>query len=394
MPFPKVFRMATLMMLVSAAIVVTWSGLSAAATPGAPQVLSAYATPSALGPSGGTVTVTGRVKNARTCQLEVLSRQSFPVVYSHNPTSACQNGAFSAHVLIGANPSPVKRTVAFALFARDGSLSSTGLFYVSVGPFLAPSVLSAYATPSALGPSGGTVTVTGRVKNARTCQLEVLSRQSFPVVYSHNPTSACQNGAFSAHVLIGANPSPVKRTVAFALLARDGSLSSTGLFYVSAGAVPGALGPVCLCHPERPRPERGHRDRDGQGEERPHLPARGAFAPVVPRGVLAQPDQRLPERGLLGSCPDRGQPEPGQAHRGFRPVGARRAACRPPGSSTYPWRCGPPTSLLPRRHLRPRCRTGTRRGQPGTTFPGPSARRQVLLSQNHCPTRRPLPSLA
>ena len=222
MPFPKVFRMATLMMLVSAAIVVTWSGLSAAATLGAPQVLSAY------------------------------------------------------------------------------------------------------ATPSALGPSGGTVTVTGRVKNARTCQLEVLSRQSFPVVYSHNPTSACQNGAFSARVLIGANPSPVKRTVAFALLAPNGSLSSTGLFYVIRGAVPGALGLIRLCHPERPRPERGHRDRDGQGEERPHLPARGAVAPVVPRGLLAQPDQRLPERGVLGSCADRGQPEPGQAHRGVRPLGAQR----------------------------------------------------------------------
>ena len=221
-PFPKVFRIATLMMLVSAAIVVTWSGLSAAATPGAPQVLSAYATPSALGPSGGTVTVTGRVKNARTCQLEVLSRQSFPVVYSHNPTSACQNGAFSAHVADRGQPEPGQAHRGF------------------------------------------------RPVGAR--------RQ--PVVYR-------------ALLRIG-------------------------------GAVLGALGPVCLCHPERPRPERGHRDRDGQGEERPHLPARGAVAPVVPRGVLAQPDQRLPERGVLGSRPDRGQPEPGQAHRGFRPVGARR----------------------------------------------------------------------
>jgi hypothetical protein len=131
-PFAKLFRLATLTVLVSAAIVVTWSGLSAAATLRAPEVLSAYATPSALGPSGGTVTVTGRVNHARTCQLEVLSRQSFPVVYSHNPTSACQNGTFSARVLIGANPSPLKRTVALALLARNGSLSSTGLFYVSL----------------------------------------------------------------------------------------------------------------------------------------------------------------------------------------------------------------------------------------------------------------------
>ncbi len=227
-PHPKVFRIATLVALASAATVGAWSGPSAAAPLEGPAVLSVYATPSALGPSGGTVTVTGRVKNARSCQIEVLSRQSFPVVYSHNPTTACQNGAFSARVTIGANPSPVKRTVALALVAQDGNLSATGRFYVSLAPHLAPAVLSVYATPSALGPSGGTVTVTGRVKNARSCQIEVLSRQSFPVVYSHNPTTACQNGAFSARVTIGANPSPVKRTVALALVAQDGNLSAMG----------------------------------------------------------------------------------------------------------------------------------------------------------------------
>ena len=242
------------MAVATAAILVTWSGLAVAAFPAAPKVLSAYATPSALGPSGGTVTVTGRVKNARSCQLELLSRQSFPVVYSRSPTTACRNGTFSAHVRIGANPAPVKRTVVLALVARNGSLSFTGLFYVPLAPLLPPSVLSAYATPSALGPSGGTVTVTGRVKNARSCQLELLSRQSFPVVYSHSPTTACRNGTFSAHVLIGGNPSPVKRTVVLALVARDGSLSFTGLFYVplapllppsvlSAYATPSALGP-------------------------------------------------------------------------------------------------------------------------------------------------------
>ena len=254
MPHPKVFRIATLMALASAAAVVAWSGPAAAASLEGPAVLSVHATPSALGPSGGTVTVTGRVKNARSCQIEVLSRQSFPVVYSHNPTTACQNGAFSARVTIGANPSPVKRTVALALLAEDGNLSSIGRFYVSLAPHLAPAVLSVHATPSALGPSGGTVTVTGRVKNARSCQIEVLSRQSFPVVYSHNPTTACQNGAFSARVTIGANPSPVKRTVALALLAEDGNLSSIGRFYVSLAphlapavlsvhATPSALGP-------------------------------------------------------------------------------------------------------------------------------------------------------
>ena len=68
-------------------------------------------------------------------------------------------------------------------------------------------VLSARATPVALGPSGGQVAVTGTVRHAGTCQLELLSRQSFPVVYSHNPTTACRSGRYSAHVTIGANTS-------------------------------------------------------------------------------------------------------------------------------------------------------------------------------------------
>jgi len=43
------------------------------------------------------------------------------------------------------------------------------------------------------------------VENATSCQLELLSRQSFPVVYSHDPTTACQDGSYSAFVTIGTN---------------------------------------------------------------------------------------------------------------------------------------------------------------------------------------------
>ena len=180
-------------------------------------------------------------------------------------------------------------------------------------------MLSARATPGALGPAGGQVPVTGTVENAATCQLELLSRQSFPVVYSHNPTTACQDGSFSAHVTIGANPSPVKRTVAFALVARNGAYSSTGRFYVSlepvsvpevlsARATPSALGPAAA------------RCRDRDRQERRHLPARAAVAPVLPRRVLAQPDNGLPRRQLLGPRHHRGQPERhGKRTRRLRP---------------------------------------------------------------------------
>jgi hypothetical protein len=206
-----------------------------------PSVLSARATPSALGPAGGHVLVTGTVRNANTCRLVLLSRQSFPVVYADNPTTACRSGSYSAHVTIGANPSAAMRTVAFALIARNGTYSSTGRFYVVLEPLLVPSVLSARATPSALGPAGGQVLVTGTVRNANTCRLVLLSRQSFPVVYADNPTTACRSGSYSAHVIIGANPSVIKRTVAFALVARNGTYSSTGYFYVSLVASPTPL---------------------------------------------------------------------------------------------------------------------------------------------------------
>jgi hypothetical protein len=197
-----------------------------------PLVLSVHAAPGALPLGGGQVHVTGTVRSASFCQLRLLSRQSFPVVYSHNPTTACDHGIFSAHVTIGVNPSPVQRTVAFALVARNGPFSFTGRFYISVAPRLAPAVLAVHAAPGAVGPNGGQVLVTGTVTHARSCQLRLLSRQSFPVVYSHNATTACGHGSFSAHVTIGANPSPVQRTLAFALVTRNGPLAFTGLFYV------------------------------------------------------------------------------------------------------------------------------------------------------------------
>jgi hypothetical protein len=220
----------------SAALVLAAPLSALAGTPPRPLVLSVRAVPGALPPGGGQIEVTGTVEQAASCQLLRLSRQSFPVVYSHNPTTACSNGSYSAFVTIGANPSPVRRTVAFALVVRNGPFSFTGRFYLSLGPLLAPSVLSAHATPSALGPGGGQVRVAGTVKHARSCQLLLLSRQSFPVVYSHNPTTACSNGSYTAYVTIGANPSPVRRTVAFALVAQDGPSSFTGSFYVSLAA--------------------------------------------------------------------------------------------------------------------------------------------------------------
>ncbi len=96
------------------------------------------------------------------------------------------------------------------------------------GPAL---VLSARAVPWVLPASGGTVTVTGRVKNASSCQLELLSSYAIPVVYSRLSTP-CGGGNFSTPVTFGANLASIGRTVRLALVARSATSMSSGRFYV------------------------------------------------------------------------------------------------------------------------------------------------------------------
>src|SRR5579862_5230946 len=76
-------------------------------------------------------------------------------------------------------------------------------------------VLSARAVPWVLPASGGFVSVTGHVKGARSCQLELLSSYAIPVVYPHSSTP-CEGGNFSAQVSFGANLARVGRTVKMA----------------------------------------------------------------------------------------------------------------------------------------------------------------------------------
>jgi hypothetical protein len=108
----------------------------------------------------------------------------------------------------------------------------------SASPLPAPAavVLSASAAPGQLPASGGTVTVVATVDHASSCQLQLLSSQPFAVVYSHDPKSC--TGDYSARVTIGPNPTPVQRTIAFALLARNVGSASMARFYVllAAGA--------------------------------------------------------------------------------------------------------------------------------------------------------------
>jgi hypothetical protein len=79
------------------------------------------------------VEVTGEVKDATTCQLELLSKQSLQVVYSTHGRPC--SSTFTAHIFIGPNRSAVHLTIVFGLVARNRASISVAHFSVDVaGP--------------------------------------------------------------------------------------------------------------------------------------------------------------------------------------------------------------------------------------------------------------------
>ena len=81
---------------------------------------------------------------------------------------------------------------------QQASASDSGAPAALVG------VLSVGAKPASLPATGGTVAVSGTVEHATRCQLQLLSSQSLPVVYSHD-TKGCAGGGYTARVTVGPN---------------------------------------------------------------------------------------------------------------------------------------------------------------------------------------------
>lgn len=198
-----------------------------------PAVLSVSASPSTLGPGGGSAVVTGKVEDGTTCQLRLLSRQSFPVVYASNERSCSSN--FSAHVEVGANPSALRRVIAFVLVVRNKVADVSGRFYISIQGAFPAKVLSARAVPATIGPNGGTVRVVATVAHARTCVLKLFRSEGARVDYSEG-LRACSGGSFQATVVVGANPGRGGRDLGFDLVARNSTSESSGKFYVTISA--------------------------------------------------------------------------------------------------------------------------------------------------------------
>ncbi|MDA8300507.1 MAG: G1 family endopeptidase [Actinomycetota bacterium] len=112
--------------------------VEAVMVPARPMVGFLSVMPPAVGPHGGTVTVSATLAGASSCRLKMGSHQSFPVVYPHG-VRPCTD-TFSAKVTVGANRSKVDRVVTLQLVMK-GAGSQQQAVPVRIG------VLDANRTP-------------------------------------------------------------------------------------------------------------------------------------------------------------------------------------------------------------------------------------------------------
>ena len=148
---------------------------ASASTVEKPAVISVAALPSKLTYHGGTVTIAAQLEHATGCRLKLLSHQGFQVVYASN-WRPCTT-ALVAHATVGANPTPLPRTIALDLVARDGSRTTSRLFDITMAAKVVPPapkpapVVAITVSPTTLPASGGNVSVRYSSHGVTACTL-------------------------------------------------------------------------------------------------------------------------------------------------------------------------------------------------------------------------------
>jgi len=142
---------------------VTATTLAATSSPRV-AIASLRATPSTLGSRPTYIEVRATVSHGTTCQLVLLSKESFPVIYSHDPKS-CANGRYSAHIFVSPKPSTKKRVLSFGLTARNKTSSFVAHFHVAIAPTPlkargAPATKTRPGSTARCTPLAGTFTIT------------------------------------------------------------------------------------------------------------------------------------------------------------------------------------------------------------------------------------------
>ena len=184
--------------------------------------------------SGGTVTVTAAVEHAVDCQLRLSPAAGVAVSYPSAP-EPCATGLFRTVLSFGANQAASTLRASFSVIARNSLTTGSAGFHIDQLGAPATKVISVQVAPAILPPTGGTVTVSGQVANATSCQVREVS--AFPgAQVSVGPVAPCSDGQLLVTVTVLAAATTSERTAVFSVVAENAVSTGSATFDVTLAA--------------------------------------------------------------------------------------------------------------------------------------------------------------
>ena len=195
-----------------------------------PAVTGFTPTSASLGWNGGSVHLQGQVTNTSTCSITVT-----PSISGSPWAPTCDAGSLDQTVTIPQNLSPTKAaTYTFTLTATSIVGKTTATTTVVVAQKPQPTISSFTAGSAPLSLLGGTVTLTGAVSSADSCQITVT-----PTIAGAPFTPSCSSGTLSQAVLLPANGGSTNVSYTFTL--RASSDAGTSSPSIATVVVPAAF---------------------------------------------------------------------------------------------------------------------------------------------------------
>jgi len=220
--------------LVAIAAMLAFTGSVFAATSTKPVVSGFSASPSLLNYSGGSVTLSATIKNATRCIFTVK-----PAAAGVSKSVTCNKGRVTYKASLPKNNSTKNTIYAFKLVVtgKKGMGTATApLRNVIVDAPPQPVIKSFTLTPTALANTGGTITLSGTVDDALSCNLSVI-----PVITGLATIVPCSSaGGTLTTIAVPNNTSSLNIHYIFRLTASGiaSATSSTSVVTVSSTSSP------------------------------------------------------------------------------------------------------------------------------------------------------------
>ena len=222
-PMRGAIRRLTGVMSIGAALLLLLTGiavLGSASVAGASAkttVSSFAAKPTSLTYAGGSVTLSAKVANAKTCTFSVT-----PTIKGLPATKSCTSSTVTEKVTVPKNTKTTAITYTFGLSVKGTTTVKATAVKLTVGTEPPPTVSNFKATPSSLSWAGGTVTLSATVTNATTCTFSVT-----PTIKGLPATKSCTNGTVDETVTVPKNTGTKPINYTFALSVTGATATGT-----------------------------------------------------------------------------------------------------------------------------------------------------------------------